>query len=311
MNAQAAGATVPHLNVEDIRNLDVSRLPTDPQVQLFAASALGALDDLIENNRRRIELLEQMAQAVYREWFVHFRYPGSANTSLVDSSLGPIPRHWKVERVEAIAAPTRNAVAGGPFGSKLGRKDYVDVGVPVIRGANLRVGGGFDETQLVFVSDEKAEDLRSALAARGDVLITQRGTLGQVGLIPAWSDFDRYVLSQSQMKITVDPSKVSAEFIYGQFSTPETTGRFISQGMSSGVPHVNLKLLREFEILVPPLHLQSRFSDSVGQLSIHEGKLLAQRDQLATIRDLLLPRLVTGQIDVSSLDLDALTESVA
>jgi type I restriction enzyme S subunit len=81
--------------------------------------------------------------------------------------------------------------------------------------------------------------------------------------------------------------------------------------MSSGVPHVNLGLLREFEILVPPMPLQIRFSDAVSQLADQEWTLGEQCRQLVAIRDLLLPRLVTGQIDVSELDLDAVLETVA
>ena len=143
----------------------------------------------------------------------------------------------------------------------------------------------------------------------GDVLVTQRGTLGQVGLIPLDSAFDRYVLSQSQMKISVDSAVASSEFVYNQFRSPETTDRFISQAMSSGVPHVNLTLLREFELLLPPRALVEAFTKQVRCLDAQAWGLRRQADRLAAVRDLLLPRLVTGRIDVSSLDLDAAAEA--
>jgi len=99
MNSVAAGATVPHLNVADIRNLDVSSMPPQLAQQSVAADVLGAVDDLIENNRRRVEVLEEIARAIYREWFVHFRYPGHEDVPLVDSALGPIPVGWEAVTV--------------------------------------------------------------------------------------------------------------------------------------------------------------------------------------------------------------------
>ncbi|MCA1705593.1 MAG: restriction endonuclease subunit S, partial [Actinobacteria bacterium] len=201
-----SGATVDRLPIIDFPNFPVS-VP-DMTTQHAVVGILGALDDLIENNRRRVELLEQMAQAIHQEWFVHFRFPGHEETTFVDSPLGALPEGWEIKRIAEIAGRERNAVTGGPFGSRLGRKDYVEAGVPVLRGANLRLHGGFDEADLVFVSNEKAEELRACLARRGDIVVTQRGTLGQVGYISDRCRFDRYLLSQSQMKITVDDAKV-------------------------------------------------------------------------------------------------------
>ena len=307
LRSLGSGATVEHLRVPDCERLTIP-CPALP-IQRRIGSVLRAFDDLIENNRRRVELLEAMARAIYREWFVYFRYPAHQTAKFVHSQLGPIPEGWGVATVAALASSSdRNAVTGGPFGSKLGRKDYVDEGVPVIRGTNLSIGGGFDESGLVFVSDRKAGELRSSIARPGDVVVTQRGTLGQIGLIPRDAGFDRYVLSQSQMKITVDPEKSTPEFVYSQMRSPETTLRFIARAMSSGVPHVNLQLLRDFELINPPFDLQVRYSDCVRTLNSQSWALLRQADRVSRLRDLLLPKLVKGQIDVSSLDLDALVE---
>jgi type I restriction enzyme S subunit len=297
-----AGSTVDRLPILTFPDFPISLPSLD--VQERVADALGSIDDLIESNRRRVEVLEEMARVIYRAWFVRFLYPGHENVPLVDSSLGPIPDGWAVRRIRDIAA-----TGAGPFGSKLGRKDYVADGVPVLRGTNLRVGGGFDESDFVYLDPEKADELRSSATVRGDVLITQRGTLGQIALIPDSSDHEKYVLSQSQMKLTVSPEVASTEFVYRQMSTPETTARFIAQAMSSGVPHVNLTLLRDFEILTPPSELQHRFGGVVRDFDRQAWALRALARTLVSLRDLLLPKLVTGHIDVSHLDLDALTEA--
>ena len=272
------------------------------------ALVIGLIDDLIDNNCRRVQVLQRISRAIYHEWFVQFRYPGHSDIPSVDSALGQIPARWDVDTVSSIATGDRNSIAGGPFGSKLGRKDYQPSGVPVLRGANLRVGGGFDESEFVYISDEKAAELRSAHAKRGDIVLTQRGTLGQIGRIPAESIFDVYVLSQSQMKVTVDEGRAEPTFVYMQLCSAETTQRFVAQAITTGVPHVNLGLLREFPIVIPPLDLQRAFSEATESLLELSAVLDRERARLTKMRDLLLPKLVTGQIDVSTLDLDGLIQ---
>ena len=120
---------------------------------------------------------------------------------------------WQKVTLEGIASPSRHAMVGGPFGSALGRKDYGEEGVPVVRGAQLSGPGLFSHDDLVYVSEEKADRHSGNLAFPGDVLVTQRGTVGQVGLIPMDAPFKRYLLSQSQMKLTVDPARAEARFV--------------------------------------------------------------------------------------------------
>lgn len=304
--AWVTGAAQPKLSQANLREIPL-RVPSYRDQQLISA-ILDAIDELIENNRRRVQVLEEMARAIYFEWFVHFRYPGHENARLVESALGPVPQGWLVQPMAAIASKQRHAVTSGPFGSKLGRKDYRDQGVPVLRGANLRVGGGFDEADLVYVSEEKADELRSSLTGPGDIVITQRGTLGQVGIIPPRPRFERYVLSQSQMKITTDAEVAAPGFVYAQMRSESTTRRFVAQAITAGVPHVNLALLRDFQIVVPPIAVQRMFTDTAEPLWAQALALASQRLSLLALRDFLLPKLVAGEIDITSLDLGVLVE---
>lgn len=94
-------------------------------------------------------------------------------------------KKWPMVTVDAIKSSVRHALVGGPFGSNLTTRDYVDEGVPVIRGANLPDGCVFLDSGFVFVREEKADELTPNNACRGDLIFTQRGTLGQVGLFLA------------------------------------------------------------------------------------------------------------------------------
>jgi len=98
------------------------------------------------------------------------------------TEVGVIPEEWESTCVTAVASSSRNAIVGGPFGSDLVSSDYVDDGVPVIRGQNM--GGQWVSGSFVFVSRAKAASLEANLARPGDIVFTQRGTLGQVGLVP-------------------------------------------------------------------------------------------------------------------------------
>lgn len=167
---------------------------------------------------------------------------------------------WRKVRLSFIAEGRAAGISGGPFGSALGRKHYTPSGVPVIRGAQLNGNARFTHDDLIFVSEEKADRHRRNLAAPGDVIVTQRGTLGQVGIVPLDAPYERYLLSQSQMKITVDKELADAEFIYYALRSPETVTRLESHALVAGVPHINLGILRDFEIRVPSRRTQRRIA---------------------------------------------------
>ncbi len=126
--------------------------------------------------------------------------------------MQPDERLWTICAVGDIAAPTKNALVGGPFGSNLVSRDYVDHGVPVIRGQNMGIGR-WVSGDFAYVSSEKAEKLSANTARPGDLLFTQRGTLGQVAVVPQLG-YESYIVSQSQMKLTVDERKADTLFLY-------------------------------------------------------------------------------------------------
>ena len=167
-----------------------------------------------------------------------------------------IRKGWQLVSLDEIKASKKHAINGGPFGSKLVTKYYVNEGVPVIRGTNLPNDCRFSFQDFVFVSEQKADELIPNNAHPGDIIFTQRGTLGQVGLIPKNSPYNRFVVSQSQMKLTVDESKADPHYVFYFFRSTNTIKEIQNLAFSSGVPHINLQILREFKILLPPLETQ-------------------------------------------------------
>lgn len=295
IRASATGSTVRHTAPERIYAVEVLLPALDAQEKI--CGILSAYDDLVENCERRIRVLDEMTRALYREWFVHFRYPGHEQVPLVDSPLGRIPKGWEVAPLEGLKAPVPHAINGGPFGSKLVSRDYVELGVPVIRGSNLGEDGRFHpEHGFVFVTEEKAAELSANIARPGDIVVTQRGTLGQVGRIPHGIGHERFVISQSQMKVTLDEKLIDPEYGFAFLSAPEATSRIKNLASSSGVPHINLAVLREFKILLPPIALQRRFAALAQPAGATSEQLTRQAQNLRATRDLLLPRLLSGQL---------------
>lgn len=184
---------------------------------------------------------------------------------------------WTTCTVADVAAKTRNAIVGGPFGSDLVSRDYVAVGVPVIRGTNMAnrwVGGEF-----AFVSAEKSESLAANHAEPGDVVFTQRGTLGQVALVPEMP-YARYLISQSQMKLTVDRQKASPLFLYYVFRSEEQQEYIRKNAIQTGVPHTNLGLLKATPLVLPPLAEQRAIARILGAL---DDKIELNRKTNATL----------------------------
>lgn len=162
---------------------------------------------------------------------------------------------WNEASIDEIKSSEKYSCVGGPFGSDLTGAHYVDFGVPVIRGTNLPFDKKFSVDDFVYVSEEKANKLKSNTAYPGDLIFTQRGTLGQVGIVPS-GKFDRYIISQSQMKLTIDSAKADPLYVYYYFRTKQSIVRIENLSLQAGVPHINLGILKKFKIPLPPLAIQ-------------------------------------------------------
>jgi type I restriction enzyme, S subunit len=190
---------------------------------------------------------------------------------------------WQSVPLADLAAGTKGAIVGGPFGSDLVSDDYVSEGVPVVRGRNLPLTQRFSYDNLVYVSEAKADALHLNCARPGDLVFTQRGTLGQVGLIPEDSPYPRFLISQSQMKMTVDPSKAEALFLYYYFRLPATVANIENHALQAGVPHINLGILRKLQVLAPPIAIQRKF---VAILSAYDDLIANNQRRIALLESM-------------------------
>lgn len=169
---------------------------------------------------------------------------------------------WKIKKVDEIKADISNAIAMGPFGSNIKTENFVARGVPVIRGINLSKGKLYEE-EYVYITEEKADELKSSNAFPGDLVFTHRGTLGQVGIIPFNSKYRRYVVSQSQMKLTCNTKQVNPLFVYYFFKSNIGQHALLMNTSTTGVPAISRPVtsLKNIEIPLPALDEQQRIVD--------------------------------------------------
>lgn len=164
-----------------------------------------------------------------------------------------------------------NEISMGPFGSDIKKSVYTNSGVPVLNGSNLQ-GFTLKENTFGYVSEEKADSLKKCNAHRGDIIVTHRGTLGQIVYIPNNSLFERYVISQSQFRFNLKPELARAEFIVYYFHTREGQHKILSNASQVGVPALAraTTTFRQLEVKVPPLPVQDKI---VGILSALDSKI--------------------------------------
>lgn len=162
---------------------------------------------------------------------------------------------WKEYKISEVI----EEIAMGPFGSNIKVDNFIDFGIPVLNGSNLQ-GFKLNEDSFNYVSEEKADSLGRANAFRGDVVITHRGTLGQIVYIPLDSKYERYVISQSQFRLRLNQNIIRPDFFVYFFHTRIGQHRILMNASQVGVPALArpTSTFREISIPVPPMEIQNR-----------------------------------------------------
>lgn len=285
ISSWVTGAAQPKLSQANLRRIVISIPAFSEQVRI--SHLLDVLDELIQNNRRRIEVLEEMALSIYREWFVHFRYPGHPR-KVAD---GDLPGGWEVQPLSAVAALDRTSTQP----SKYPGEAFDHYSIPAFDAGKLPVVElGMTIRSVKFVID-KAAVLVSKLNPR----------ISRTWLVDAVTD--RRAIASTEF-LALRPLGASLAWLYLTVTAEPFQDRLkaLSGGTSTSHQRAKPDDLMVIEVTRPPSELIEAFTAVVQpQLSLI-GTLRTQARQLATLRDLLLPRLVSGEIDLSLLDLDEL-----
>jgi len=254
-----AGASNPSLNRNHIHLIPILYPPLPTQRKI--AAILSAYDDLIENNTRRIALLEEMAQAIYREWFVHFRFPGHESVPLVESELGPIPEGWEVKQLGDLIELA--------YGKGLRKKDRVPGPYPV-----------YGSSGVIDYHNEP-------LVEGPGIIVGRKGNVGSV----FWSDEEFYPID------TVFYVKTDVNLRYVYYNLQRQN--FLST--DTAVPGLSRNQAYLLPLLLPTKQAMRQFQSFIDPMLKQARNPRLKNTNLRRTRDLLLPRLISGQLDVSEL----------
>jgi type I restriction enzyme S subunit len=265
-----------------------------PAAQRKIAAILSAYDDLAENNDRRIGILEEMAQRTYREWFVEFRFPGHENVPLVDSELGPIPQGWRAGTLGDLVQVNANTIR------KIGDDQqirYIDI-ASVTRGA-------VEAPKRMRLRDAPGRARRRV--ADGDVVwSTVRPNLRSYALL--LSPGNNCVASTGFAILS--PRRASFSYVYAMTTTDAFVDYLTGRASGSAYPAVTPPVFVGAPAVLPAAHVMRTFADFAEPLLRLASCLRAQSTALRVSRDLVLPRLVSGEVDPTDLDI-AVVESAA
>ena len=293
LNIAQGGATREALTKEAIENFIVE-LP-DNNAQDFIANILSSYDNLIENNNRRIAILEEMAQRLYREWFVHFRFPGHENVKMVESKLGLIPENWHNFKIENIVSFNR----GKSYRSS---EINVEDGVPFINLKNIRAYGGFNKggTKLFDGIYKESHKVRPGDIVMAVTDMTQeRRLVGQVARVPNMKS-DYAIISMDLIKLIPFQAQNSV-YVYSLLRYSNLSRKIAGFANGANVLHLDPELVLQQDFIMPDDDTIKRFTSLVESLYNSVDICEEKNETLRKTRDHLLPRLISGDIDVSKL----------
>lgn len=273
-------AAVPGVDRNVLHRLAV-RVP-DYATQRAIASILSAYDDLIENNRRRIQLLERAARLVYREWFVHLRFPGHDPIATTDG----LPEGWERQHLGDICDTQYGFTASA---------SEKPIGPRFLRGTDINKTSYIDWADVPYCSEENLAFDKYKLAV-DDIVVIRMADPGKVAIVETGvrAVFASYLVRLTRKK-GID---VPALYLFFVLDADDYQG-FVS-GASSGTTRksASAKLLVDYTVVVPDRNLMNAFVDRVRPMRQQTQLLLRQNGRLTQARDLLLPRLMNGEIRV-------------
>lgn len=315
----------------------------DKRLRKFAGDVLKKFDDKILLNHQINHTLEQMAQALFKSWFVDFE-PVKAKMAVLDAGgsqadatlaaitaisgkdadalavferehpeqyaelkataeLFPsamqesegrdIPKGWAVVKTEELTSK----IGMGPFGSNIKVSTFVDEGIPIISGQHLKESI-LNDGENNFVTLEHADKLKSSNVFSEDIIFTHAGSIGQVSIIPEFSEYDRYVISQRQFFLRADKKLISPYYLLYFFRSRTGQHLLLSNASQVGVPSIARPSshLKNIELVAPDFKLVKKFEDHCKTIINGVVQRKKQTVLLKNIRDTLLPKLLSGEI---------------
>lgn len=262
----------------------------DLSTQQSIVDILFGYDSLIEANNRRIELLEQTAQELYKEWFVRFRFPGYENAKFEDG----IPEGWSYVRLEKAI----DIIDGDRGVNYPKQEEFYPEGDCLFLNAGNVTSKGFNFSACSYITKEKDSILRKGKLQHGDVILTTRGTVGNAAFYNETMTFSEMRIN-SGMVILRNLGVVSPEYIYSALRHEYLQKLMTLYASGSAQPQLPIKDMKRMKIIKPGTKTMERFTEMSADIYNQISLLIMKNQALAKQRDMLLPRLMNGKVEVN------------
>lgn len=296
------GVAVPHISESQIRAFSFLLPPCDAQERI--TRILGTYDDLIENNTQRIKILEQMAQMLHREWFVSFRFPGHEKARIVESELGQIPESWLATTLGAHL----NLESGKR--PKGGIREETD-GVPSIGAENINGIGRHDFKNEKLVPRAFFEEMEKGVVQDRDVALYKDGAyIGKSSYFRDGFPHRECCVNEHVFLLRGHGDRLKQNFLYLWLQQPDTVQAIRATNANAAQPGINQQSVRGLGVVLSDGETAARFDRMVEPMLAEIVNLAKQNVNLQRTRDLLLPKLVSGEISVEQIDREVPTQTV-
>ena len=285
---QSEKAAVPGVDRNVLHEIK-TRAP-DYATQRHISDILSAYDDLIQNNRRRMALLEESARLLYREWFVRLRFPGHEHTRITDG----VPDGWETKSLASVCS-SGNGIQTGPFGSQLHQADYSDEGIPVVMPKDL-VNYRISVASIARIPEALADSLGRHRMVPGDIVYGRRGDIGRRAYIGKRQA--GWFCGTGCLRFRPNPLAIDPLYLFDTLGAPDTLGTIANRAKGSTMPNLSASALKSVPLLVASRRLRDIYAEQVESMREALDVLDEQNQKLRAARDLLLPRLMSGEIAV-------------
>ena len=256
----------------------------DYSIQVNIADKISAYDDLIENNKRRIALLEESARELYKEWFVRFRFPGHEHVKIVDG----VPEGWETLELQDVCEKITDGAHHSP-------KDFEN-GLPMASVKDMHSWGiNLNTCRKIAPEDFTKLENADCRPKKGDVLIAKDGSYLKHVFVA--EDNAEYVLLSS-IAILRPNDRIKPNQLAMFLSLPQTKKSLEGYVSGAALPRIILKEFRKFSFLCPPIQLQQAWADSYDCIFEQCRLLIRKNEKLSNARDILLPKLMSGELAV-------------
>ncbi len=289
------GTTFAEISGSVVKNLKFS-LPDLP-TQTSIAEILSSLDDKIELNNKINQELETLAQTLFKQWFIDFEFPNekgepykSSGGEMVDSELGEIPKGWELVTIDDVTETVTKGTTPTTIGGR-----FTEQGINFIKVESLTESGAFIKSKFAHIDDETNLLLKRSVIKKGDVLFSIAGTIGRVAVVTN----EILPANTNQAIAIIRPNKISSYFLKILMQSSLIQNDTQSNIVQAVQANLSLGVIKLTKFILPPNNILSKIDIQLNNIYDNINHFTNENENLTTLRNTLLPKLISGELEIN------------